>query len=303
MPIRTPADPDGAAAVIAVYRPHAVSAAAGVFAREVVALAAPASPARAKALLFCAGRLAAFGESVGLELEAEALLEGAVIERFILCGTQGLSAATVRTLRTNLRALAGMLEAHREPLPTPLPRERAKPPYSDREIGLYLQAAQALSTRSRRMRASALICLGAGAGVIGSELRLLRGADVIERSGGVVVTVGGERARSVPVLARFQRPLLAAASFAGQGYLTGGAKGERRNLSGEITALFADQGLPRLQAGRLRSSWLHEAASQIGLQAFMAAAGVRCSQRLGDIAAALPVPTEQEIVTLLGGSR
>jgi hypothetical protein len=35
------------------------------------------------------------------------------------------------------------------------------------------------STLARRMRATALICLGAGAGLIGSELRRLRGEDVI----------------------------------------------------------------------------------------------------------------------------
>jgi hypothetical protein len=41
----------------------------------------------------------------------------------------------------------------------------------------------------------------------------------------------------------------------------------------------------------------------IGLGAFMAAAGVTCSQRLGDIAAALPRASETEMVALLGGKR
>jgi hypothetical protein len=67
------------------------------------------------------------------------------------------------------------------------------------------------------MRASALICLGAGAGLIGSELRHLTGSGVIWRSGGLVVVVGGHRARVVPVLASFQEPLAEAAAFAGQG--------------------------------------------------------------------------------------
>jgi len=46
----------------------------------------------------------------------------------------------------------------------------------------------------------------------------------------------------------------------------------------------------------------HQAAALIGLGVFMAAAGVSCSQRLGDIAASLPALGEQEMVTLLGGS-
>ena len=53
-------------ALIAAYRPCSVSEAAAAFARDVVAMARPAAPERAKALLFAASRLAAFGESVGL---------------------------------------------------------------------------------------------------------------------------------------------------------------------------------------------------------------------------------------------
>lgn len=289
-------------AMTCAYRPLAVSEVAGAFAREVVDRAAPERAARARALLFAASRLAAFGESVGLQLKAQVLLEEAVIERFILRGTGGLSPATVRTLRSNLRALARAIEAHPSPPPTPLPRERAKPPYSEHEIALFLQGASALSTVSRRMRATALICLGAGAGVIGSEFRQLTGRDVIWRSGGLVVRVGGERARTVGVLARFHEPLGQAAVFAGEGLLLGGRDPQRKNLTGEITALFKDQALPQLDAGRLRSTWLSEAASLIGLGAFMAAAGVSCSQRLGDIAAALPRASETEMVALLQGA-
>ena len=153
------------------------------------------------------------------------------------------------------------------------------------------------------MRATALICLGAGAGVIGGELRQLRGCDVVARSGGLVVEVAGKRARTVPVLARFGEPLIAAGAFAGERLIIGGRDPERRNLSDTLSrALCTDPSLPRLQAGRLRSTWLHEAARSIGLQTFMAAAGVSCSQRLGDIAAQLSRASETEMVALLQGS-
>lgn len=291
-----------AKATIAAYHPHGVSDAAALFARNVVAAASPVSRARARAMLYAAGRLADFGESVGLDLLPDVLCREAVIERFIACGMQGLSPATARTIRTNLRALAYALAAHPSPRPAALPRERAKAPYSDHEIGLFLQTASALSTQSRRMRATALVCLGAGAGVIGSELRHLRGTDVIEAHGGLLVHLRAPRARSVPVLCRFQDPLRRAVAFAGQGYLLGGRAPGRKNLTSEITVLFADQALPRLDAGRLRSTWLSEAARLIGLQGFMAAAGVCCSQRLGDITANLPALPEAETVALLGGS-
>ena len=102
-------------------RPRVVVRGAAQFAREVVALAAPASVARAKALLFAAGRLAGFGERVGLELSVEVLLSEAVIERFVLVGCEGLSPASVRTLRTNLRALARVVQRYPPPVPTPRP--------------------------------------------------------------------------------------------------------------------------------------------------------------------------------------
>src|ERR1700676_2428737 len=98
-----------AVVLIERYAPVSVSAAAAGFAREVVASAAPATPARAKALLFAAGKLAAFGERVGLELEAGVLFDEAVIERFVVVGCDGVSGATRRTLRTNLRSLARSL--------------------------------------------------------------------------------------------------------------------------------------------------------------------------------------------------
>lgn len=86
---------------IRAYAPASLSAEAAGFARAVVRRAAPGTPGRAKALLYAAGRLARFGESVGLEPEAETLLGEATIERFVLTGCPTVSPATRRTLRTN----------------------------------------------------------------------------------------------------------------------------------------------------------------------------------------------------------
>src|SRR5207245_2441990 len=64
---------DGAAQV-AAYAPRSLSVKAAGFVRMVVAKAAPATPGRAKALLFAASKLARFGEQVGLELSPAVLL-------------------------------------------------------------------------------------------------------------------------------------------------------------------------------------------------------------------------------------
>ncbi|MHB1488743.1 MAG: hypothetical protein ACYCZM_14580 [Acidimicrobiales bacterium] len=182
-----------ASETIVRFSPTTVSEGAARFARDVVGEARPESPARAKAWLFATSKLSNFSISVSLEPSPEVLLGESVIERFILVGAKNLSPATRRTLRTNLRAVAKRVVPQVAPGPVPLSRERAKAPYSEGEICAYLAWAAAQPTRSRRMRANGLICLGAGAGLMGADLRSVRGHDVISRSGGLVVVVPGHR--------------------------------------------------------------------------------------------------------------
>jgi hypothetical protein len=107
----------------------------------------------------------------------------------------------------------------------------------------------------------------------------------------------------VPVLARYHQPLLAAAAFAGTGLVTGGTDPARRNVTTPlITSLAGGGGLPRLDTSRLRATWLRDCAQLLGLATFMHAAGITCSQRLGDLLATLEPGTEAEAVTLLGAA-
>ena len=130
------------------------------------------------------------------------LLHPSVIERFAR-PRPGCPAVARRTLRANLRFLARPLVPALAPADAPLPRERAKAPYSPAEIAGYLALADAQPTLSRRMRAAGLVCLGAGAGLTGADLRGVRGTDVTCRSGGVIAEVRSARPRAVPVLARY----------------------------------------------------------------------------------------------------
>jgi hypothetical protein len=286
---------------IASFAPRSVPAEAARFARFVVEAARPDSASRAKALLFATSKLAAFAISVGLDVAPEVLLHPFVIERFVLVGADGLSPATRRTLRTNLRHVAGCVLPPASPGPVPMSRDRAKAPYSTGEIAAYLALAAAQPTTERQMRATGLICLGAGAGLMGHDLRGVRGDDVVHRSGGLLVVVGGRRARVVPVLSPYQELLWASAAFAGDGYIVGGEDPARHNLTTPlISALSGGLHLERLDTGRLRSSWLMECAANIGLGAFMAAAGITCSQRLGDIVAGLDAVSEEDAVAILG---
>src|ERR1700677_4369748 len=145
----------------------------------------------------------------------------------------------------------------------------------------------------------------AGAGLIRADLRDVHGTDVTCRSGGVIVTVrGGARPRTVPVLARYHGRLLAAAASAGTGLICGGTDPGRRNITTPlIRALDGGTGLPRLDTSRLRATWLRDCADLLGLATFMAAAGISCSPRLGDLAAGLEPAGEAAAVALLGAAR
>ena len=273
---------------------------AAAFVRDVVAKAGPQGRERAKNLLWAAGKLADYGIGLGLDAAPEVLLHPSAAERFTRCAP-GLSGVARRTLRTNLRFIGRRVVPQLYPADLPLPRERSKQPYGPAQIEGYLALADAQPTRERRMRAAGLVCLGAGAGLIRGDLRDVRGTDVACRSGGVLVTMRGARPRTVPVLARYHAWLLAAAASAGTGLVCGGADPDRRNLTSPlIRAMDGGGGLPRLDTSRLRATWLADCAQLLGLATFMAAAGISCSQRLGDLIAGLEPGGEADAMRLLG---
>jgi integrase len=285
------------------WQPSSVSAEAAAFARDVITTVRPGGQERAKNLLWAAGKLADYAIGLGLEAVPEVLLHPSVTERFIRCAP-GLTGVARRTLRTNLRFIGRRVVPQFYPADLPLPRERAKAPYSPAQIDGYLALADAQPARERQMRAAGLVCLGAGAGLIRSDLREVRGGDVACRSGGVIVIVRGARPRAVPVLARYHARLLAAARFAGTGLVCGGADPDRRNITNPlIRALDGGTGLPRLDTSRLRATWLRDCADGLGLATFMHAAGISCSQRLGDLLAGLEPAGEADAVRLLGARR
>jgi hypothetical protein len=296
-----PAAGSTTAGYVAAWRPSSVPPQAAAFARQVVTACGPHGRDRAKNLLWAAGKLAGWAIGLGLEPAPQVLLHPSVIERFA-AHSPGLSGPARRTLRTNLRFLARAVVPQLHPADQPLPRERAKAPYTAAEIAGFLALADAQPTAARRARAAGLVCLGAGAGLIRAGLRGVRGTDICARSGGVIVAVRGRRPRSVPVLARYHDRLLAAADFAGEHLVTGGSDPARHNIASPLTrSLAGGSGLPPLEGSRLRSTWLADAAGLIGLATFLHAAGITCSQRLGDITAALDPGGEADAVALLGG--
>ena len=70
-----------------------------------------------------------------------------------------------------------------------------------------------------------------------------------------------------------------------------------RGLCGDKAAHRGD-----IDVSRLRATWFVEVAERIGLRAFMDAAGIVCSQRLGDLVCHLAKVTEARAVAHIGGS-
>ena len=173
------------AAYIGRWRPSSVSPQAAAFARDVITAAGAGGAG--------AGEEPAVGGGQARRLRAS----GWAWSRCRRCcctrrwpsGSPGARracrAVARRTLRTNLRFIGRRVVPQLYPADLPLPRERAKQPYSPAEIGGYLALADAQPTAERRMRAAGLVCLGAGAGLIRGDLRDVRGTDVACRSGGV----------------------------------------------------------------------------------------------------------------------
>jgi hypothetical protein len=68
-------------------------------------------------------------------------------------------------------------------------------------------------------------------------------------------------------------------------------------------SLAGGRDLPRIDIARLRTTWLCAVAHMIGLRAFMDAAGITCSQRLGDLAAHAEPGSEHDTISVLGGRK
>jgi hypothetical protein len=283
-----------------VPRGVGISPSAAKAARAAVSAAAPPA-SRTRPLLWAVSRLGAWAESVGLEAVPEVILHPSVIERFVAVGMSDQPETTRRSVRTNLRFVArrAVPGLPHPPAPAALPRSRLKAPYSPPEVATLLAQAATQPTTARRMALSGLLGLGLGAGIVGAERRGITGASLRRAPGGLVVDVGGSRARTVPVERAYQRLLGEVAAYAGERFICGGVIPTRKNLSADLTARARGINQPRVEGGRLRSTWLVGHLARMGLPALLGAAGLSSAQGLSDLIGYLESPGEAELVAAL----
>ena len=114
--------------------------------------------------------------------------------------------------------------------------------------------------------------------------------------------VRGPRARVVPVLSRYHDVLRASAQFAHHQFVVGGEELTRHNVTSRlVSSLAGGEDVARLSIHRLRSTWLVAVAELTGLKILMDAAGITCSQHLGDVVKLCRTASEAASISALGG--
>lgn len=175
----------------------------------------------------------------------------------------------------------------------PRTRGRGKAiPYGDVEVVALLAAAAAQRVAKRRIHAAAAICLGVGAGVVGTDAASVRATDVLEvvtAAGAAVAVRAG--ARVVPVHAAFVPGLRRAAAAAGaDGFLVGGRGDRLKRIGAVYTGVAAsDPSLPRLNSARLQSTWVAMQATRgVPFADLLAASGWSSTEPLDTLLPLLP---------------
>jgi hypothetical protein len=141
-----------------------------------------------------------------IDLEREVLFRRDIIDRFITFGSTDLAAGVRGNMRSQLlRVAEELLEPDLARVRmTALSRSRPSAPYSPREIAKMFSWAAAQRTPGRNADAHVLIHLGLGAGLSASEIGNCLAGDVVVRLAGVLINVGGERPRTVPVVEEWE---------------------------------------------------------------------------------------------------
>jgi hypothetical protein len=147
-------------------------------------------------------------------------------------------------------------------------------------VAQLLSWARGLPTERFRHTATAILALGLGAGLTSQEMSRLVGSDITSDAAGVLISVIGDQARIVPVLATWERAVAELGATAGDGpvVMPERTKITRHQLK-NFQARCPSGDAPALDTGRLRATWLcDQLAAGADIRALVAASGVKASQ-------------------------
>lgn len=208
------------------------------------------------------------------------------------------SASTRQTRRSRLAQMADQIHPEDAPIVgPPLEHRTVAAPYTDDEMAIIRRVARRQPTPELTRQICLLVGLGAGAGIDSTDLKRLRGCDVINHGPktGIEVHVtnlrrsrsGGEskNRRTVWVLREYEDLVRIGIAGAHDDRPLLGRQTERANVAAAVFARgsFGAE-VPALSQSRLRSTWITtHLARPTPLNTLLAAAGLTTARSLIDL--------------------
>ncbi len=242
----------------------------------------------------------------GEALDPDVLLDETTVQRFIAD-----DGATRRSSHRSRVALASSIRRFRRAFPTQFPPRRAAPsdapelpPVDDWAFDLAMADVAAFRNPETRLNMRAILVLGRGAGLDGSEMCHTTGTDVVcEPGAGTWVRVRRpDREREVPVLARFSDLAEDLGHARGTRCLIANVEApctpsQPGSLAGQLTRSLVRHGHNvRLSPEMLRKAWLVEhVAANAPIPTVLEAAGLRSLRSLENLLAYAPRPPSSKV--------
>ncbi len=212
-------------------------------------------------------KLTAFVLRIGGELTIASVLAPRTVKGFLR--SQPAGARDEEPLLWRLAQAHGTV-ALDSPVQVQIGRRVPKPPYSAAEIDALMLAARSQPTKLRRLNITAIVVLGAGAGLVRRSVRDVCAKDVHRHVDGVFVRASGRCARVLP---EFEAVLESLAAQRRRGRLLGSAQPKFSTVKAHQWLDYR-RGVPRLSVDRLRATYIVTLlTSPVSIHEVMAATG------------------------------
>lgn len=217
--------------------------------------------------------------------------------------------STRQTRRSRLMAMADQIHPDDAPVKgPPLAHRSIAPPYSTAEMAVIRRVARVQPSVSLVRQMCLLVGLGAGAGVDSTDIKRLRGTDVIDhgRDIGIEVRVTNLRRsqdntehrnqRTVWVLREYEDLVRIGLEGAKRGQLLLGRDAERANVAASVfSRAVLSKDAPGLAQARLRSTWLATHLQRTTpLNVLLQAAGLTTARTLVELLQHVPAAAADE---------
>lgn len=251
------------------------------FVEDAVTIAAPNTAYAVGVMMSTTTRYVKWCRQQGWPLSPDIIWSVRAIDIYSTTANQDRSEGTRRNYRAQLMRISEVLLPGEHPeRPTPLSKRSTALPYTDFEMKLFRRWAEDQLTDFKRDRAMVMLTLCAGAGLRPRELPYVGHDQVQVDDEGVLIHVGGDEPREVPLLAEWEEWMLSLLDRRPTDQSLWGPV-NRRNTS-NLTSSFTENSHGRPpRADRLRHTWwTHHLAAGVPLKDLQRAGGVEKLQQL-----------------------